>query len=254
MYYDGEFTKGLMHGKGQLVWPDGRVCSGTWLNGERSTKETSTITWTNGDVYSGSLDKLYRPSGFGTKTYSDGDKYEGQWEEGLAHGDGVLHQHGVYTGKFSGGQKEGEGEQRYEDGAVYVGAWKENQPSGAGVLTYANKDVYSGAWLKGKQNGEGVLKYSNGDVSQGTFENDALHGPQSPSLGRPRATALPASTPTARGSRAGWSTQTSVSSRAHSRTANPTGKAAYTSPSPSDSEGRGALLCSPLVINSNSKQ
>ena len=178
MYYDGEFAKGLMHGKGQLVWPDGRVCSGTWLNGERSTKETATITWTNGDVYIGSLDSHYRPSGVGTKTYSDGDKYEGQWDEGLAHGEGVLHQNGVYTGTFSGGQKNGEGEQRYDDGAVFVGSWKENQPSGAGVLTYANKDVYSGYWLKGKQNGVGELKFSNGDVSQGTFENDELHGPQ----------------------------------------------------------------------------
>jgi hypothetical protein len=42
------------------------------------------MTWTDGSTYTG--DFLYgKADGYGTKTYSDGSVYEGEWKEDLRH-------------------------------------------------------------------------------------------------------------------------------------------------------------------------
>lgn len=67
----------------------------------------------------------------GQKIY--GRVFEGAWERGVKHGEGVLH-----TGT----------------GQVYEGCFKDDQYHGQGVLRGPGKTVLDGEWKRGKLNGE----------------------------------------------------------------------------------------------------
>ena len=68
-------------------------------------------------------------------TFPNGDKYVGEFAEGLFHGQGT------YT--LSNGQQ-------------YTGTWQEGKRHGQGTLTYPNGDTYVGAWQDDKRQGQGT--------------------------------------------------------------------------------------------------
>ena len=70
-------------------------------------------------------------NGQGVKTYTNGDKYDGDLKDDLPNGRGVI---------------------TYASGNKYDGEWKDNQQNGRGVLTYANGNKYDGEYKDGKQN------------------------------------------------------------------------------------------------------
>ena len=45
-----------------------------------------TIKYKNGNVYNGSLDEANRPAGNGTMQFANGDRYDGEWLNGMYHG------------------------------------------------------------------------------------------------------------------------------------------------------------------------
>ena len=63
--------------------------------------------------------------GQGTYTFSNGDKYVGEFKDDLRNGQGT------YT--FSNGNK-------------YVGEWKDGKMNGQGTYTYSNGQKYVGEW------------------------------------------------------------------------------------------------------------
>ena len=68
--------------------------------------------------------------GHGTYYYGNGNKYVGQWKDGVQHGKGT------YT---------------YLDGSKYVGEWKDGKMHGQGTLSYPdNGGEYIGQWKNGK--------------------------------------------------------------------------------------------------------
>ena len=84
--------------------------------------------------------------------FANGDIYEGQFENGLRHGNGTL--------KFANGKNN-----------VYVGEFKNDKFEGKGILT-VNDNIYEGPFLNGLlQNGFGYAKMANGDIYEGQFEN-----------------------------------------------------------------------------------
>jgi len=70
-------------------------------------------------------------NGQGTMTYGSGDKYVGQWRNGMRNGQGTY----TYGGPD-------------DNGANYVGEWKDGLAHGQGALTRADGSVVEGIWEK----------------------------------------------------------------------------------------------------------
>lgn len=91
-WYEGEFRKGLRHGRGMHVsGEDGRRWyGGQWTNGKRNGLGQT-------DCGAGELDGALnydgkwvdgQPHGYGTGNWSDGTRYTGGWARGRPHGRG----------------------------------------------------------------------------------------------------------------------------------------------------------------------
>ncbi|MBQ9008415.1 MAG: TIR domain-containing protein, partial [Clostridia bacterium] len=117
-------------------------------------------------------------NGHGTKTYSNGAVYDGDFVNGQRSGKGKLtYANGaVYEGDWTDNNKNGQGKMIYAGGAVYEGEWKNDKINGRGKMTYSNGYVYEGEWKDGERNGIGKLTYANGNTYEGKWENDNPSG------------------------------------------------------------------------------
>ena len=87
---------------------------------------------------------------FGTYTWSDGDKYVGEFK------DGNLHGQGTYTDA---------------NGTKYVGEFKDGKYNGQGTLTYASGDKYVGMFKDDKRHGQGTYTDADGTVDEGIWKD-----------------------------------------------------------------------------------
>jgi len=87
-----------------------------------------------------------------TSTYANGDKYEGEWENNLKHGEGtyIWANGDKYEGEWKDGKKHGDGTYTWADGGKYIGEWKDDVRHGRGTHTYANGGRYLQIWENGK--------------------------------------------------------------------------------------------------------
>ncbi|MEZ4911072.1 MAG: hypothetical protein R2774_09435 [Saprospiraceae bacterium] len=94
-------------------------------------------------------------NGEGTKTYSNGNKYQGTFKNGKRHGQGKFKwpSGAMYDGLWVDGKREGKGQEILADGTIYVGEFKNDQKEGQGTL-YNNKTekkiIQQGTWVAGK--------------------------------------------------------------------------------------------------------
>eukprot|EP00831_Metopus_contortus_P013279 TRINITY_DN1537_c0_g1_i7.p1 TRINITY_DN1537_c0_g1~~TRINITY_DN1537_c0_g1_i7.p1 ORF type:complete len:216 (+),score=41.98 TRINITY_DN1537_c0_g1_i7:183-830(+) len=101
-------------------------------------------------------------TGKGVATYVNGDKYDGDFVEGIREGKGkyVYAAGDEYEGDFKNNTKHGIGKMLYkpkgEPKGEYYGYWENGFRHGEGVFTYINKDIYSGQWRFGKKEGKGT--------------------------------------------------------------------------------------------------
>ncbi|AGO82901.1 Morn repeat domain containing protein [Pandoravirus dulcis] len=99
-----------------------------------------------------------RMCGRGARTYRDGSRHEGLWDDGLAHGHGSRWTtHWTYTGDWHRGLRDGRGRCVWTAGDAYEGEWKSDREHGHGVYTYDDGSRYEGGWARGDENGHGVL-------------------------------------------------------------------------------------------------
>ncbi|MBM7661694.1 hypothetical protein JOC85_002497 [Bacillus mesophilus] len=86
--------------------------------------------------------------------WPDGTTYNGEFENGLAHGKGTIEwvNGNIYTGDFTEGKITGQGKLMFSDGAVYEGSLSDGQPHGVGTMKYSNGSTFSGLWVNGKPN------------------------------------------------------------------------------------------------------
>jgi len=136
------------------------------------------MIWQNGNKYEGDWKDGLR-DGHGVFWVKDGKKlrklYAGNWKRGLKHGKGVYYSKsdGTYEGEWQDGMRQGQGTLFYPNGDIYVGQWIQDLPSGFGTLTRANQDVYEGEWLNGKREGAGVYYYKSKEmIYEGEWIND----------------------------------------------------------------------------------
>jgi len=85
-----------------------------------------------------------------------GYKYEGEFKNGIMHGQGTF----TWAGEWQGQQ--------------YVGEHKEGVANGQGTMTYKNGNVYNGEWKEDKRHGQGTLTQRNGNESVGEWKGGKL--------------------------------------------------------------------------------
>lgn len=130
--------------------------------------------FTTGDVYEGDFVNGVR-HGQGKYHFSNGDMYAGEWCDDEMHGQGRMHYHKgmYYEGQWDHGRHHGRG--RYvwiEAREEYEGEFQHNDQTGWGRWIHANDDVYEGQFLAGVRHGQGRLVLSDGTVAfEGLFES-----------------------------------------------------------------------------------
>lgn len=159
------------------------------------------VSFSDGAVYYGALNAQGRPEGKGYLRWPNGRYYEGEFKDGLMHGQGrnvaangavfegefkqgmasgqqkvVFANGAVYEGRMSQDMFSGEGSFRYRSGEVYQGQFEMDDFSGYGQLTGQGEYQYSGQFKYGVYHGEGAILYENGDKYRGSFANGKLNG------------------------------------------------------------------------------
>ncbi len=137
----------------------------------------SLVVFPNGDRYEGQFrEGLF--DGWGVFQYANGDRYEGEFKGDLKHGRGMfLGRNGErYEGQYAQDVRQGIGRLIMPDGDRYVGEFRNGKVSGRGTFLYANGNRYSGDVLNGQRHGKGTFYFENGDIYTGEFRQDERHG------------------------------------------------------------------------------
>ena len=87
---------------------------------------------------------------FGTVTFTNGDKY---------------------VGEFKDGKKNGQGTYTWPDGDKYVGEHKDGKKNGQGTYTFASGNKYVGEYKDGKRDGQGTLTFADGTIDEGIWKD-----------------------------------------------------------------------------------
>ena len=143
-WYDGEWQRGLRHGKGVRLFSNGNKYIGAFSEGEME--------------------------GEGIMLYANGDQYVGEWAHGHPQGQGVMkYAHGeTYEGSWLSGFIFGQGKYVYTDGGYYEGEFKKMKPNKANGIEFPHPD--------GKRNGLGIRVWANGSRYEGNWEDDKMSG------------------------------------------------------------------------------
>ena len=138
-------------------------------------------------TYSGQI-VAGQPSGEGTMIFTNGDVYQGMWQDGWREGQGrIIYAEGneaglaEYDGEWVVGHREGYGKLVYSNGDVYEGEWRLDAQEGQGTMTFSENDSvqrvsYTGGWKNGKRDGQGTMIWQNGEVYEGEWLNGVREG------------------------------------------------------------------------------
>ena len=162
-----EFVYGTTQFSGKFVRdPEGTSFSGT-----------GKITWTNGDVYDGTLVKGQR-QGKGLFIWANGQRFEGDWVQDTPSGKGKMQfaNGNRFEGDVVAGIPQGMGRMQYASGDDYRGRFNAGVPDGRGTYIWKNGQTFDGEWKSERPNGQGILKFANGNVFEGTVVNGVPNG------------------------------------------------------------------------------
>lgn len=121
-----------------------------------------TRNYSNGDKYTGDF-KSNLPHGFGISINTDGSKYSGYWKDGNSHGQGTFtyQDGGVYIGEHKDGLENGHGKYTFADDGTYVGDHKDGIEHGRGTYTSPSGERWTGIWEKGNRVKEEISSPKN---------------------------------------------------------------------------------------------
>lgn len=176
IYFSNGLSAELDVDEGSLVYSDGTVYYGP-LDADYRKHGKGTITWVNGDSYTGDFfeDKL---TGYGTFSFASGDVFEGDLINGRKEGRGkyVSSDGSEYEGEFKNDMRHGKGKHITADGSIYEGDFVQNIKQGTGKYSYSNGDFYEGGFKGDLRHGEGKYVWANGETYTGEFANGNMNG------------------------------------------------------------------------------
>ena len=178
--YDGTWYRGRYNGNGVYTYENGDTIEGEWLDGSIDGEATLKThdncvykrIYKDGELISEELiSGTPKPSPDSKRIIEfDNGKYEGEVGfSGKMHGKGIYtYTNGnVYEGCFNEGVKQGRGTFTWSDGDVYDGEFENDMRNGSGVYIYKNGNRYDGEWKDNVKSGHGVFYYRNGDRYDG---------------------------------------------------------------------------------------
>ncbi|KAE8894330.1 hypothetical protein PF005_g2639 [Phytophthora fragariae] len=183
--YEGDFLRGLKHGRGTWQTRSGDQYDGELKQGLYDGRGVC-VYGASGDVYDGEFVRGLR-HGRGELRFRNGSTYSGAFRLDNFHGFGRMSYgsggiHGTYVGEFVDGKRHGQGVRTYGNAAAnktnrrrYEGAWEDDEPHGTGVLERDGCTAV-GIFERGLQKGPGAMRFANGDTYDGDFESGDLHG------------------------------------------------------------------------------
>ncbi|KXZ49080.1 hypothetical protein GPECTOR_23g164 [Gonium pectorale] len=157
--YEGEWVAGQMHGQGRLIFPDGISYEGEFQHNQLTG--TGVYAWPSGAVYEGTV-VCGKREGRGKLSFTRSPAvYDGEWHDGLRHGQGVLYTNAArtsyYRGTWFNDTKHGPGVMKYDNGDVYDGMWECDKKKGLGTMRWeSTRQQYSGEWDNNVPNGAGL--------------------------------------------------------------------------------------------------
>ncbi len=91
-------------------------------------------------------------NGKGRFIYSNGDKYIGEFKDGLPHGRGVYHSKNgnIYNGQWSKSKRHGYGTFKWVSGDTYIGEYANNKRHGMGTYIFADGTEQKAEWKHGR--------------------------------------------------------------------------------------------------------
>ena len=138
------------------------------------------MNFTSGDRYDGEWFEGLR-HGQGTYTRSNGDNYVGQFEKDKYHGKGKMtwktmpnNQVAYYDGQWRENKRHGHGIEVDCNGDVYQGQFFNDAREGGGSITYKIGWSYNGQWAKNLKHGTGSIISARGEEGKAEFANDSL--------------------------------------------------------------------------------
>jgi len=133
---------------------------------------TEKLSWR----YAGELTNNGIRKGAGVIAFSNGQRYEGEWDD-------LLNGYGVYAfpsgerfeGEFRNDRRNGLGVHSYSDGGSYEGEQHDDSRSGFGIQAFDDGAHYEGEYRAGSKTA-GVYLFPDGDHYEGGFRNEKLGG------------------------------------------------------------------------------
>jgi uncharacterized caspase-like protein len=127
---------------------------------------------------------IYRGAMRGTSLHGKGEyvskafKYQGEFLEGLKHGNGmyVWDNGDRYDGTFAQDKPDGHGKYHFANGDSYEGDVKAGVIAGRGTYSTKGGDMFEGSFSSGKPHGVGVYRFANGDRYEGEMDQGRLQG------------------------------------------------------------------------------
>jgi len=123
--YTGNYKDGQKHGVGKMIYPNGDIYEGEWVE-NRMEGEGSYTYKTSNDIYSGSWVNN-KKSGQGTYSFGkDQSIMTGTWENGqITTGKWALKGYAEYEGGFKLGRPFGQGKFAFTNGLTQTGSFDE---------------------------------------------------------------------------------------------------------------------------------
>ena len=117
-------------------------------------------------------------NGRGTYLSKQGNKYIGQWRQGLRSGEGklVFTTGDYYIGQFQDDTFNGKGKFQFQSGEIYQGEWLDGKSHGHGTYFFNNGNRYEGAFKNGMMHGQGTFHYEDGSRYEGSWKHNQKDG------------------------------------------------------------------------------
>lgn len=148
------------------------------MNGDRREGHGIHI-YTDGNFYEGYFENDCTNKK-GRLVFNNGDMFYGELKNLCMNGYGIYINNEAgskYTGYFMNDAPDGEGKEEWNDGTVYIGNFKQGSKEGKGILKAAGGNVYEGNFVADYFNGDGSFTTADGTKFMGKWKNGELQSP-----------------------------------------------------------------------------